>query len=52
MNESTRHLIGEAELNMMKKTMSMMAAENAVAAMEGRPPANLLNPEAVSPREA
>jgi len=26
--------------------MSMMAAENAVAALEGRRPPNLLNPEA------
>ena len=29
-----------------RKKMSMMAAENAVAAVEGRRPANLLNPEA------
>ncbi len=29
-----------------RKKMSMMAAENAVAALEGRRPANLLNPEA------
>jgi len=29
--------------------MSMMAAENAVAAIEGRRPPNLLNPEAASP---
>lgn len=32
--------------------MSMMAAENALAALEGRRPPNLLNPEAVSRREA
>jgi lactate dehydrogenase-like 2-hydroxyacid dehydrogenase len=29
-----------------RRKMSMMAAENAVAALEGRRPANLLNPEA------
>jgi lactate dehydrogenase-like 2-hydroxyacid dehydrogenase len=29
-----------------RRRMSMMAAENAVAALEGRRPANLLNPEA------
>jgi len=28
-----------------RRRMSMMAAENAVAALEGRRPANLLNPE-------
>jgi glyoxylate reductase len=115
LNAATRHLIGEPELNMMKKTailintargpvvdeaalahalknhviagagldvfehepkvhpdllhlsnavlaphigtatvatrtrMSMMAAENAVAVIEGRRPPNLLNPEAASP---
>ena len=118
LNERTRHIIGEAELKLMKKTailintargpvvdeaalaqalkdkviagagidvfehepqvhpdllklsnvvlaphigtasvatrtrMSMMAAENAVAAIEGRIPPNLLNPEAVSPIKA
>ncbi len=29
-----------------RKKMSMMAVENAVAALEGQRPANLLNPEA------
>jgi glyoxylate reductase len=31
-----------------RRQMSMMAAENAVAAIEGRRPPNLLNPEALA----
>ncbi len=35
-----------------RRKMSMMAAENAVAGMEGRRPPNLLNPELWDSREA
>ncbi len=41
--------IGSASVETRKK-MSLLAAENAVAALEGRRPPNLLNPDAWGPR--
>ncbi len=41
--------IGSASIETRRK-MSMMAAENAVAALAGRRPPNLLNPDAWNPR--
>jgi lactate dehydrogenase-like 2-hydroxyacid dehydrogenase len=43
--------IGSASVETRKK-MSMLAAENAVAALEGRRPPNLLNPDSWDPRGA
>jgi lactate dehydrogenase-like 2-hydroxyacid dehydrogenase len=43
--------IGSASVETRRK-MSMLAAENAVAALEGRRPPNLLNPDAWDPRDA
>lgn len=42
--------IGSASIETRRK-MSMVAAENAVAAIEGRRPPNLLNPDAWNPRD-
>jgi lactate dehydrogenase-like 2-hydroxyacid dehydrogenase len=43
--------IGSASIETRRK-MSMVAAENAVAALTGRRPPNLLNPDAWNPRDA
>jgi glyoxylate reductase len=42
--------IGSASIETRRK-MSMVAAENAVAALQGRRPPNLLNPDAWNPRD-